>query len=201
MTARVKALFLSLVLMIALVPAITLAETNATLATVSFKEGDLSIITDPKGSGLDFDFGEHFLPSSAVSYPSENLENHIFQIEDTRLNTGNWRTTVAMTSFTEASGSLIPPAIDAVIRLQNPRVFNENASAGTTGITASDDISVASNGAPQLLMEADATLNRGVYGMEWTPENVTLNISDSQVFLLELEAYSAIVTWSLVVGP
>ena len=177
------------------------AEVGTTTARVSFKEGDLSLIADPDGSGLDFDFGEHFLPTAAVAYPAENGESHILKVEDGRLNSGSWYVTVQLTSFTEAGGSLLVPEFEAAIRLKDPHVYNENSAVGTVGLTAGDDITVLSNNGEQLVMEADATLSRGVYAMEWADENVTLNIGDSQVYNLQLEAYTALVSWSLNLGP
>lgn len=177
------------------------AETTSSTASVAFIEGDLIIITDPDGSGLDFDFGSHYLPTTEVSYPAENQENHILSVEDGRTNNGNWYVTVGLSKFAESGESPSAPEFDAMINLKNPDVYNENNTIGTTGLTHAADIKVSSGGAPQLVMEADSSLQRGRYSAEWTNANVTLNISDTDVPSIQLTSYTATVSWSLNIGP
>lgn len=177
------------------------AETSTSTATVVFIEGDLSLIPDPSGSKLNFDFGSHYLPSTQVSYPAENTNDHILSVEDGRVASGNWYVTVSLSNFAEAGGSSSVEAFAAEINLKNPDVYNANAATGTTGLTHVNDITVASEGDAQLVMEADDTLERGLYSMEWTNANVTLNIGNSQVSKIGLQAYAATVSWSLTQGP
>lgn len=180
-----------------------LPATSETTATVSFLDGDLELDGKIGGSGLNFDFGQHSIPAESVSYPAENAGeegvpvDHALQVVDTRMASGDWFVTVSMTSFTAQDET----AFDAMIQLANATYANANETAGTEGLTVEEDVRVSSGGGSALVMEADDTLPRGIYTVNWKNKDVTLNISDSEVLNLGTVAYSAELSWTLNVGP
>lgn len=198
----------ALALLLAALPGMARGEapiTNTTTATVSFIDGDLELGGSMQGSGLNFAFGEHAIPATQAKYPAKNESgglpvNHILPVEDSRVASGDWQVTVALTAFTDALATA-PSSFDGVIRLMNPVIANANASAGTTGLTAEDDISVVSGESAVLVMAADDTLPRGEFTATWTNDDVTLNISDGEVLNIELLNYVATLTWTLNIGP
>lgn len=194
-----RALSIALVALLLIRPAFSLAEVNRisdTTATVSFIEGDLEMVGDVEGSGLDFDFGSHTIPVVGTSYGAQNLLEHFLQVADSRYDSGDWQVTVSLTSFSGDNS-----AFDAVIRLQNPVVSNANESTGTDGLQVESLISIASGGDTVPVMTADGMLGRGRYTAHWTNENVTLNISDGEVGNIAPESYGAKLTWTLSLGP
>lgn len=173
-------------------------------STVAFRQGDLRLIVDKtEGSGLNFDFGRHFLPLTEVTYRAENDKPHLLAVEDGRVDSGNWYVSVKMTEFTEAGGSLIQPSFAAMIQLKNPKITADNGSVPVagTGLTYSEDIQIKSESSWALVMEAPGSLVRGRYTMQWSNRDVTLNIGDSQVWRLEMYAYTSILSWQLTQGP
>lgn len=178
------------------------AETAQTTATVSFIDGKLTLDNNITGSGLNFDFGEHTIPSVGVSYTAENTSGgmpvqHILQVEDARVKSGDWHVTVALTDFSPLAGD----SFDAMISLKAPAIANANAAAGTGGLTVTQDLLVASGGGEKLVMEADDTLSRGIYSLTWQNDDVALNIGDGEVTKLDVNGYSATLSWVLNVGP
>lgn len=170
-----------------------------TTASVSFIDGDLELGGDATGSGLNFDFGQHTIPVAGISYPSENAVPHILQVEDSRFASGDWHVTVGLSAFTDVNSTATP--FDAIISLQNAVASNENASAGTAGLSVENDISVASGMGPTLVMAADDTLLRGIFNAQWNASDVALNIDDSEVVNIGLANYTATLTWTLNLGP
>lgn len=178
---------------------------GTTTASVSFIEGDLEFPGSVGGSGMYFQFGQHVIPINAVSYPAENTEDgsavsHVLPVEDSRFSSGDWHVTVSMTPFTD---SIIAPTstFNAVIRLLNPVVANQNAIAGTAGLTVVADISILSAGTDILVMSADDTLPRGMFTATWTNDKATLNIGAGEVGSIQPLDYSATLTWTLNQGP
>lgn len=180
-------------------------ETANTYATVSFVDGDLQIGGEVAGSGLNFQFGEHAIPARSVSYPAVNENagapvDHILQVEDARISSGDWHVTVSMTSFTGVG----PETVDdfkAKLTLVNPAVANANTEAGTAGLTVTGDLSITSDAGAELVMEADDTLPRGIFTAAWQNDNATLDISNAEVQNIGEAVYSATLTWSLNMGP
>lgn len=176
-----------------------------TTADVSFIEGELEFSGDLGGSGLNFTFGEHTIPFDMVSYPAENVDgglpvSHILPVEDARYNSGDWHVTVSLTSFADSASSPTS-AFDAIISLETPVVANENASAGTAGLTVEDPLNIASGGGATLVMLAEDTLPRGLFTATWTNSKVTLNIGDAEVVNITPVPYAATLTWTLNLGP
>lgn len=178
---------------------------GTTTADISFIEGELEFSGDVGGSGMHFTFGEHTIPFDTVNYPAENADgglpvSHILPVEDARYQSGDWHVTVELTPFGDTPTSPTS-AFDAIIRLANPVVANQNASAGTTGLTVESPISIASGGGETLVMTADDTLPRGLFTATWTNEKVTLNIDETEVGNITPVPYAATLTWTLNLGP
>lgn len=178
---------------------------DSTLATISFVDGELELGGDVAGSGLNFSFGKQTIPVAKIVYPAVNEKagvpvDHVLQVEDARFASGDWHVTVSLTSFIDTDGDPAP-SFGGLIILQNPAVANVNASAGTAGLTVTEDLQVSSGGGPVLAMLADKALGRGIYTATWKNEDVTLNLSDSEVSKIGLADYSATLNWTLNQGP
>lgn len=170
---------------------------STTTASVAFTDGSLEIGDITSGSGLNLDFGSHPVPVAAIHYPAENATAHVLPVEDSRMSSGNWHVTVAVTEFIGSEAS----SFEGMISLKDPVVANVNASAGTNGLTVEEDITMASGAGEVLVMVADDTLPRGVFTATWTDEQVQLGISDIQAMNLKPENYAATMTWTLNIGP
>lgn len=173
-------------------------DTDSTTASITFTDGVLQFADDLAGSGMNLDFGSHILPIGEMEYEAENqgaAANHIVKVEDARFTSGDWLVTVALSSFAGTASSF-----DGVITLSNAVLANDNAAAGTTGITVGNPMSVASGASAQVIT-ADGTAQRGAVSATWTNEDVVLSISDAETLNLRPEAYTAELTWSLTTGP
>lgn len=175
---------------------------ESTTATVAFLDGSVRFPDDIGGSGMNLNFGINRLPISAVAYTAVNAlpANHIVAVEDARFNSGDWGVTVTLTSF-ESVGADSPSSFEAMIRFENARVVNANESAGIVGLTVGDPVSVTSNAGAAFVMTATSVLPRGLFSVEWTNDDITLNISGSEVLNISHDKYAATLNWALSVGP
>lgn len=194
---NVRALVFLLVATLALVPMTGRAEQATTTANVTFVDGILEIGDITGGSGMNLRFGEHAIPAAAVSYPSTNDDAHILPVEDSRMTSGGWHVTVALTTFASASDG----SFSGLIHLTDPSVANRNTSAGTSGLSVEDTITVAGAGGAVLVMAADDTLPRGIFTATWAQEDVSLEITNAEVTKLAATSYDATLTWTLNIGP
>lgn len=199
-TKRLGGAIMSLLLLamaILIVPAQAGAAQSTTTASVTFTDGSLEMGDITSGSSMNLNFGSHPIPVAAIQYPAENATEHILPVEDSRVSSGNWHVTVAVTAFAGSESS----NFEGRIILKDPAVANKNTSAGTAGLSVETEVTVASGAGEVLVMAADDTLPRGVFTATWTDEQVQLSISDAQALNLNPENYAATMTWTLNIGP
>lgn len=171
-----------------------------TTATVSFIDGDLELGGNASGSGMFFNFGQHKLPSTTVSYPAINAKDHILQVEDARYNSGDWQVTVSLSSFADTGVGTLE-SFDGMITLKGAVLANENPAAGTAGISVPPEIMIAPDTGEKPVMTATDEAPRGIFTATWTDKDVVLKIDGSETSKIGITSYTAALTWTLNIGP
>lgn len=163
-----------------------------TKATVAFEEGYLEIVDPPSGqSGMDFTFGTHDLPVSAVIYNSTNGP-HLLRVADAMESSGGWNVTVSMTNFENATGT---NSFSGAITLEEPS-NNTNPD-----LLKTDPLTIVSGAGATPVMRANADVGRGMFDTAWASENTTLSIAEAQALQLVITSYEAQLSWTVSVGP
>ena len=179
----------------------TQAETIAatSTATISFSDGSLRFAIVENSSDFSFGIGNNPLPNMGMTYYAQNEEPkaaYLLAVEDLGFLSNEWYVTITLSPFINENNEQFA----GIIKLDNQTAANQNASIGTNGLIAAKSVECVS-GNSALIMLGDKLLQNGAFRAIWSNISVSLSISDLEVFKIKPEHYTAILTWSLVMGP
>ena len=168
------------------------ANEQATHASITFLDGELSWDTNyPQGfEGMNFDFGSNELPLGAITYRSAT-QGHMLRVKDARSDNTKWYVFASMGQFQdlEEDSDL---AFDGVIRLANGQASHDELIYG-----AGQPIVIPSDGTSTQVVAMPSPF-RSMFSLQWTGEDVTLSLSDSEARNVADAAYQSEITWTLV---
>ena len=182
-----------LALLVTIIPQTAYAadpENKETVATVTFKPGELELLTVP-----EFDFGEHAISATTQAYPSTDADTPI-EISDLRGSNEGWDLNVSLTPFTLADGTT-ESIQGSYIEINNAVVSAVNNTVGVKPTVDEEGIHIDSDSSETSIFKA-VNSGGGVWQMTWDAEDATLTVLPGTVRTGENEAT---LTWSFQATP
>lgn len=146
---------------------------------------------DMGSDGMDIDFGSHMIPPRGeAAYLPASDGSHTLRVCDRRTTPGKWTVYAIITPMASGENSF----------LGHGQLYDATTTPGLTP-TIWTGKCVLINTSVYRIMEAASTITPGEYDLTATAENTRLWIDVADVAKIKPLAYSATITWTLVLTP
>lgn len=165
-------------------------DTGSTDASVTFTAGELKLNNVPT-----LDFGTQAVAATEQNYTAGTVTS-VTQVSDLRGNGKGWDLHVALSPF-KLDGTETETLQAASINVAGYKVSAVNGSVGTPP-TATDGLSIPSDGTETPVLKAGAQAGMGVWNLEWNANDVSLNVKPGTA---QKGSNVATMNWSLQSTP